>query len=71
MSHFEKQKNKFNACDFCLSVSAVLPFPNTSLLMPFFTFNDVFTYFPKNLDQFYIFLQYLFHTVFLILSFHS
>ena len=46
MSHFEKQaKNKFDACDFCSLVFALLPFLNTSLLMPFFTFNDVFTYF--------------------------
>ena len=50
MSHFEKkteEKNKFTVCNFCSGVSAVLPFPNTSLLMPFFAFNDVFTYLKK------------------------
>ena len=42
------EKNIFNACDFCSSVSVVLPFPNSSMLIPFFAFNDVFTYFQKS-----------------------
>ena len=37
-----EEKNKVNACEFCSSVFAVMPFPNISLLIPFFTFNDVF-----------------------------
>ena len=40
-----EDNNKFCACDFCSSVSAVFPFPNFSLLTPFFTFNDVLTFF--------------------------
>ena len=45
----KEEKNKCNCCDFCLSVSEVLPSPKFSLPMPFFTSNDVFMYFPKKL----------------------
>ena len=66
MPHFEKteDKNEFYACDFCSSVSAALPFPNSSLLMLFFIFNDVFTYFPKKFGSVLhfsaIFISYFF-----------
>ena len=66
-----EEKNKFSACDLFSSVSAVLPFHNTSLLMPFFTFNDILTYEKRNWDQFCIFQQYFFHAVFIIFSLQS
>ena len=48
--------NKFIACDFCSSVSAMLPSPKSSLPMQFF-------------DQFCIYVLYFFHYVFSLLSF--
>ena len=76
-----EDKNIFHACDLCSSVSAVLPFSNTSLLMPFFTFNNVFTYFQIysgsvlhffcNIYMSYCFLNFLFSELAMFLVDHK
>ena len=79
MSHFEKHVRKiYLLSNFFSSVSAVLLFPNFSLLKPFFTFNDVFTYFQflKHFPVIFIsyrFLDFLFSefAMFLCITYSS